>query len=1032
MNILSNTSPNPIRHESTTAKRRVLQLILLAGLFSLGAQVSVAATLTVGPSSTYPTIQSAVTAAMPGDTILLEPGIYNENLTIDKRVILKGTGSGDDPETDSIIQSFTGNTPVITLTAGGDDPTDRLVIQDLRVTGASGSSSHAGSGITLQPLVQGYLTFENVTVVENSGNGIDIDLFALLTDIVIRNSTLSQNGGSGFRAPASSLGINGLEVANSHFDSNLGGGFTAYSVALTNWNIHDSTFNDNVGPDVAPYTGGYGMYIQGHIVQDVTIDCSYFSRNRGTDPDNNNNFSSGLVLFPAAPGDIYSNITIKSSHFDDNPFAGILVQPVLGSNMNNIALECVGIERNGYGIVVFAPGDITGFSIHNSNIAGNTSAGIYTDNATTIDATANWWNSPSGPTTLDNPGGTGDAIVDDGAGSVTFIPFLTAPSPCASTCAPRIKIVKMTNGTNNDVPPGPTVPVGSTVNWTYEVTNTGNEPLSNVIVTDNRPGVIVSCPGNTLAIGASMTCMASGTAVAGQYSNIGSVTGTPPTGSDVTDSNPDHYFGQKASISIVKKTNGTNNDSPPGPTVTVGSTVTWTYFVTNTGNVPLTNVTVTDDKVGFICTIGTLAPGATAAPCTKTGPATAGQYINYGTATGKPPTGPNVTATNVDHYFGQATCPAPGTISFTGNTSTSGATGNVRTFSGAGVNVHASAFSRTRSGGAWNTAYLGSYSGGLGVTDTSEGSGGNNTHKIDNIGGRDNYVLLEFSSPVVIDKAFLDSVGADSDVSVWIGTKTNPFNSHQTLSDGYFSGLYMEENSTPDVTPGSRWADLNATQRSGNVIVIAALTSDLHSPEDAFKLSKVTLGCPPPPVCAAGTFYFSGNTATSGTAGNIRTFTVNGVTVNVSAFSKANSGAWATSYLGLYSGGLGVTDASEGSGGNNTHKVDNVGSQNNYVLFEFSAPVIVDRAYLDIIGADSDMSAWFGTKPDPINNHLTLSDALLSSLGVREDNMGSNVARWANINTGNVKGNVFVLSALVGDPAYNDAFKISKVEIKCQ
>ena len=90
------------------------------------------------------------------------------------------------------------------MNIGGDNATDRLVIQNLRITGASGSASHAGSGITLQPGVLGFLTFDNIAVVENSGHGIDINLFALLNDIIIRNSTLSQNGGSGFRAPASS------------------------------------------------------------------------------------------------------------------------------------------------------------------------------------------------------------------------------------------------------------------------------------------------------------------------------------------------------------------------------------------------------------------------------------------------------------------------------------------------------------------------------------------------------------------------------------------------------------------------------------------------------------------------------------------------------------------------------------------------------------------------------------------------------------------------------------------------------------
>jgi len=41
-----------------------------------------AQTLTVGAEETYPTIQSAVNAALPGDTILVDAGTYNENVTI--------------------------------------------------------------------------------------------------------------------------------------------------------------------------------------------------------------------------------------------------------------------------------------------------------------------------------------------------------------------------------------------------------------------------------------------------------------------------------------------------------------------------------------------------------------------------------------------------------------------------------------------------------------------------------------------------------------------------------------------------------------------------------------------------------------------------------------------------------------------------------------------------------------------------------------------------------------------------------------
>ena len=105
-------------------------------------------------------------------------------------------------------------------------------------------------------------------------------------------------------------------------------------------------------------------------------------------------------------------------------------------------------------------------------------------------------------------------------------------------------------------------------------------------MTDNQ-GVTVSCPTDTLAAGASMTCTGSGTAVAGQYANIGTATGTPPVGDPVTDTDPSHYFGERPAIDIEKATNGEDADTPTGPQIPVGDSVTWTYVVTNTSNVEL-------------------------------------------------------------------------------------------------------------------------------------------------------------------------------------------------------------------------------------------------------------------------------------------------------------------------------------------------------------------------------------------------------------------------------------------------------------
>ena len=59
--------------------------------------------------------------------------------------------------------------------------------------------------------------------------------------------------------------------------------------------------------------------------------------------------------------------------------------------------------------------------------------------------------------------------------------------------AGSLSIEKLTNGEDADSAPGPFIPVGSTVNWEYIVTNNGNVTIENLVVTDDQ-GVAVSCP----------------------------------------------------------------------------------------------------------------------------------------------------------------------------------------------------------------------------------------------------------------------------------------------------------------------------------------------------------------------------------------------------------------------------------------------------------------------------------------------------------------------------------------------------------
>ena len=226
------------------------------------------------------------------------------------------------------------------------------------------------------------------------------------------------------------------------------------------------------------------------------------------------------------------------------------------------------------------------------------------------------------------------------------------PSHYLGTLDAAIGIEKATNGQDADQAPGPSIPVGSPVQWTYVVTNSGAVALTQVRVTDDK-GVAVTCPKTSLQPGESMTCTGHGTAVAGQYANVGTATGTPPCGPAVADSDPSHYVGASPGLDIEKLTNGHDADVAPGPSIPVGSPVLWEYLVTNTGQVALSQIAVTDDKgVAVSCPKTSLQPGESMT-CTGHGTAVAGQYANVGTATGTPPSGAVVSDSDPSHYVGE-------------------------------------------------------------------------------------------------------------------------------------------------------------------------------------------------------------------------------------------------------------------------------------------------------------------------------------------------------------------------------------------
>ena len=244
---------------------------------------------------------------------------------------------------------------------------------------------------------------------------------------------------------------------------------------------------------------------------------------------------------------------------------------------------------------------------------------------------------------------------------------------------PSIHIEKSTNGEDADLPTGPTILVGETITWTYTVTNEGDVPLSNVSVADKDPdGNINSGITPTLASGdedgdgeldidETWIFTALGTAIEGQYANIGEVSADYEA-SQVFDDDPSHYIGEapkSAAINVEKFVwDGRawqDADSVTGPAMSSGKDpILFKFEVTNTGEVELRSISLEDNVIdnlyndpdeNEICSPTDPFPVGASFTCYASLTWQAGQHTNTATVSGEDNRS-TISDTDPANYFG--------------------------------------------------------------------------------------------------------------------------------------------------------------------------------------------------------------------------------------------------------------------------------------------------------------------------------------------------------------------------------------------
>ena len=118
------------------------------------------------------------------------------------------------------------------------------------------------------------------------------------------------------------------------------------------------------------------------------------------------------------------------------------------------------------------------------------------------------------------------------------------------------------------------------------------------------------------------------------FDNVATVTGQPPLGPPLQHSDTAHVDVIGPSIAIAKL--------PDVQVVPAGGVANFSIVVTNTGDITLTNVTVSDPlAAGCAKSIGMLSPGQVTSFTCQVGPVNAG-FTNVAVVTGQPPVGPPV------------------------------------------------------------------------------------------------------------------------------------------------------------------------------------------------------------------------------------------------------------------------------------------------------------------------------------------------------------------------------------------------------